>query len=1079
MKRLHITVLDYQMEVLKDAEVRISAESDGTEIPVEKEFGVAAADPTEEGLYRITADHPTLQAQERVVQISAKNQFEMFVLGKKRMPFFWRGRHKVPYVRRRGKIGVIATSESSMSDAERADIIQLLEGTGLQYKATDPLIEQDGILIFSLKRKYDIMPHLEAQSVLSESPLISMAGPILYWRQDKISIMTDELTVGLHEHVTQEVAEELAQKYDLELLRSIPYAGNTFHFRWKKPLSYNLIRVCNRIHDRPEVEWVDLNLFHNVVGDAVTPSNYLFPMQWDLERIQASEAWQHLRDEDPDLTFGSPNITVAVVDSGVDASHPKLNGTLTDGSPKVSTLFDFTLFQPNNDFTVANGMNHGTGCAGAATALAQDSGSPNDVGTSGVAGNCHLMGIRYGGSEIRYSDMYIWLAGFDPESPNANFPAPLSKGADVISSSFGFANPPISPLMQRTFDFITTYGREGRGTLLFFSAGNGTTLISSQRPWAAYEKTFGIAASTRFSANPMDEVQASYSNFGNEVELCAPSRNSKGVFDVVVPVVRGAGFCPGQALAETALSSDFAAGDSRIDVDDAAVINDAFINQGANTILIGNRDDPRSTARGINNIVGDTIGFSMDLFHDHTAGEPVVAGPGNYNDKWTGTSHSTPVCAGVAALMLSANPNLTWIEVRELLRATAAKIDSTTLAGGWVDVNGNPTTDPTLAHFSPLYGYGRVDSAAAVRAALDYNFKRELVIRDNLTDDGTVPSSGRFWASCDLWVRTLDPAVDPNPAPSSYTEDAAAYHQTPTFGSDAWVYARIKNLGPDDSYPFEVNFYLTHFAGAEFIYPEDFIPIVHPNSPMVPPLQPGCYGIGKQPIPTLPSNAEIIVPLRWDASLVPPETVDVGGTVVAWHPCLLAEISPHDGVPRSGIHIWDDNNLAQRNISIIYPPPAPVTSAAPIATAAPKTSAVRRTATSDQVAKPHLTATVIGNRQNTSSYLELEIFREEWPEEAMVFLGFSDSNYQYAVDQFVRRTGSPGIYFGHHQGRRVLCLGSQSKILLQLPNWGPQQMWVGIESTATQGVGTRQIGFTQINDRGETTGAFAVDVRFG
>jgi len=57
--------------------------------------------------------------------------------------------------------------------------------------------------------------------------------------------------------------------------------------------------------------------------------------------------------------------------------------------------------------------------------------------------------------------------------------------------------------------------------------------------------------------------------------------------------------------------------------------------------------------------------------------------------------------------MLSACPRLKWSEVRDILRDTAVKIDST---GQWRDVDG--------ARYSSWYGFGRIDALAAVKAAL-------------------------------------------------------------------------------------------------------------------------------------------------------------------------------------------------------------------------------------------------------------------------------------------------------------------------------------------------------------------------
>jgi hypothetical protein len=61
--------------------------------------------------------------------------------------------------------------------------------------------------------------------------------------------------------------------------------------------------------------------------------------------------------------------------------------------------------------------------------------------------------------------------------------------------------------------------------------------------------------------------------------------------------------------------------------------------------------------------------------------------------------------------------------------------------------------------------------------------------------------------------------------------------------------------------------------------------------------------------------------MEWVAGLIPPAKVLVGGVSVKWHPCILAEVSPHDG-PAPGGATFDvkrDNNLAHRNITLDEP----------------------------------------------------------------------------------------------------------------------------------------------------------------
>jgi hypothetical protein len=78
---------------------------------------------------------------------------------------------------------------------------------------------------------------------------------------------------------------------------------------------------------------------------------------------------------------------------------------------------------------------------------------------------------------------------------------------------------------------------------------------------------------------------------------------------------------------------------------------------------------------------------------------------GNFTTTFGGTSSASPLAAGVAALVLSVNPNLTWRQVKLVLERSAERIDP---ANGNYDVNGH----------SALYGYGRVNANQAVQLAV-------------------------------------------------------------------------------------------------------------------------------------------------------------------------------------------------------------------------------------------------------------------------------------------------------------------------------------------------------------------------
>jgi subtilisin family serine protease len=84
-------------------------------------------------------------------------------------------------------------------------------------------------------------------------------------------------------------------------------------------------------------------------------------------------------------------------------------------------------------------------------------------------------------------------------------------------------------------------------------------------------------------------------------------------------------------------------------------------------------------------------------------GQAIESGysPGAYTFTFGGTSSSTPLVAGVCALLLSINPNLTAAQVKDLIQKTARKIGPASA----YDANGHARE----------FGYGCIDAASAVK----------------------------------------------------------------------------------------------------------------------------------------------------------------------------------------------------------------------------------------------------------------------------------------------------------------------------------------------------------------------------
>lgn len=251
----------------------------------------------------------------------------------------------------------------------------------------------------------------------------------------------------------------------------------------------------------------------------------LRPQQWGLEQVRAEAAWPTTR---------GAGVTVAVVDSGIDLTHPDLQANLVPGAT-------FTGCGPeggpcgNGDFRGPDGVNnadeHGTHVAGIVAAVAD-----NGIGIAGVAPDARIMPVKV--LEDGSGSFEEIAAGITWATDN---------GAQVINLSLG-ALPGVQALtltgVESTVSDAIAYATS-RGVAVVAAAGNTATPVCNT---PAFEAGAICVAST-----DRNEVKSWFSELPNKLDLKAVTApGGAGLVscqdDIVstVPLGTGAAAC-GQA----------------------------------------------------------------------------------------------------------------------------------------------------------------------------------------------------------------------------------------------------------------------------------------------------------------------------------------------------------------------------------------------------------------------------------------------------------------------------------------------------------------------------------------------------
>lgn len=253
--------------------------------------------------------------------------------------------------------------------------------------------------------------------------------------------------------------------------------------------------VAALLTKNPHLKFAELDYLLQATGTANDP---YFASAWHLPKVGAPTAWEN--------STGN-GITIAILDSGVDSSHPDLAGKLVSG-------WNFI----DNNSNTADVYGHGTKVAGAAAAA-----SNNALGVASVASGAKIMPLRVTNTSgtaslTALASGLTWAADHGARVANLSFYGP-SASSTVVSAAQYMKN---------------------KGGLVTVSAGNYGT-----------EATFASTSTMIIvSATGSTDARTSWSSYGAYVDVAAPG-------DGIWTTIKGGGY---GAVSGTSFSAPVTAG---------------------------------------------------------------------------------------------------------------------------------------------------------------------------------------------------------------------------------------------------------------------------------------------------------------------------------------------------------------------------------------------------------------------------------------------------------------------------------------------------------------------------------------
>jgi hypothetical protein len=339
-------------------------------------------------------------------------------------------------------------------------------------------------------------PGLSALSIFERGGLIKRVVPLSRSVEDETAsglrrpmvmmAMSIEKTTPSDPHAGVNIVE-LERNSDIQNLQNALASDPNVEFVSRVPIRYLEVTARARGRSSKSAPSRDVETIGAKIMAVPPPANTL----WNLHKIQWEQARALPGFQD------ATKVRVAVLDTGVDRSHPDLAGRI------VNYVYQYPgIPAPVGEKDI---IGHGTHVSGSIGALIN-----NDVGINGIC-ECQLSVLKIFGDQTAFAS---WQEGFvyyvDPVMYRRALADCIDEGVDVINLSIGGPGKP-DPQERNLFNQLLA-----NGTTVVAAMGNERQIGSPISYPAAIPGVIAVGAT-----NAADSI-ANFSNRGGHISLCAP-----------------------------------------------------------------------------------------------------------------------------------------------------------------------------------------------------------------------------------------------------------------------------------------------------------------------------------------------------------------------------------------------------------------------------------------------------------------------------------------------------------------------------------------------------------------------------